>query len=203
MTGFLKRDIYLTRGNILFYLLFVAAFVLISFFTEFDSSFMAVYFVVFAMSSVMGLFSYDDMNRWQAYGAAISAGRQAMVNARYLLVILLCLGVTGVQLFLLWVDRATEGLPLIAVYSGIFLFYASLTLPVCYHFGGTKARTVMIVAVAVMAALVGMGGTLLNISSNHGRLSLPFAILFLPLIGGVTLFLSWRISLSIMAKKEL
>lgn len=203
MTGFLKRDLYLTRGNMLFYLLIVAAFILISLFTELNSSFVAVYLVVFAMSCVMGLFSYDDMNRWQAYGAATSAGRRAMVNARYLLIILLALVVAGIQLLLLWADRVTESLPLMAVYSGTFLLYASLTIPVCYHFGGTKARTVMVVAVAVMAALVGMGGTILNVSSNHSRLSLPPVILFLPLIGGAALFLSWHISLSIMAKKEL
>ena len=70
MTGFLKRDYYLISGTLKFYVLFMAAFIILAVFTDFNSSFLSLYVVIFAMSSVMGLFSYDDMSRWTAYGAA-------------------------------------------------------------------------------------------------------------------------------------
>ena len=202
MTGFLKRDYYLISGNLKFYALFMAAFAILVVFTDAKSAFLSFYVVLFAMSSVMGLFSYDDFNRWTAYGASAPQGRKAMVNARYLLTVLLGAGVGAIQLLLGLLGKEEGTALLAAMYSGVFLLYASVTLPVSYHFGGTKARTVMIVIVAVMAGLIGIGGTVMNLSSVGG-LRLPFITLLFPLLGLAALALSYRISLLIMTKKEL
>ena len=202
MTGFLKRDYYLISGNLKFYALFMAAFALVVRFTEMQTSFLSIYVVIFAMSSVTGLFSYDDMNRWTAYGAAAPSGRIAMVDARYLLTILLTAGLMFLQLLVSLLGREPDALPATAAYGGIFLLYAAISLPVCYHFGGTKARTVMIVMVAVVAAVVGMGSAALSIS-GAGGFRLPSATLLLPLVGIAALAVSWRISLGIMGRKEL
>ena len=202
MTGFLKRDYYLISGNLKFYAFFMALFAILVAFTDAKSSFLSVYVVIFAMSSVMGLFSYDDVNRWTAYGAAAPQGRKAMVNARYLLTVLIGIGVGAIQLLLGLLGKEEGTALLAAVHSGVLLLYSALTLPVSYHFGGTKARTVMIVIVAVVAAVIGMGGAVMNISSVGG-LRLPSAMLLLPLLGLAALTLSHRVSLHIMVKKEL
>lgn len=203
MTGFLKRDFYLIQGNLYFYLIFVALFMGVGIFTDTKTSFFAVYFIIFAMSSVMGLFNYDDMNRWQSYGAAAPEGRVRMVNARYFLTLLLSLGVAAIQAALLWLDGGAGILDLVAVYVGVFFLYAAVCLPVFYRFGGTKARVVMIMVVAMIAALAGMGVTTLTLSSGVGAVSLPPIFLALPLAGLAALALSWRISLGIMERKEL
>lgn len=203
MNGFFKRDCYLVSGNLRFYILFVAAFGLLTAFTDFNSGFLSIYLLVFAMSSLMGLFSYDDFNHWMAYGAAAPAGRQVMVKARYLLTALVAVGIAVLQLLLSLLGKEEGGLYMAAVFGGGFLLYASVTLPVCYRFGGTKARTVMILIVAVLAALVGMGGAVMNISSGGGSLRLPPATLFLPLPGLAALALSYRLSLGIMRRREL
>ena len=202
MNGFLKRDYYLISENLKFYVLFMAAFALLAVFTDFSTSFFAIYVVIFAMSSVMGLFSYDDFNHWTAYGAAAPAGRAAMVDARYLLTLLLAVGVSAVQTLMGFLGKEENTLLMAVVYGGVFLLYAAVTLPVCYHFGGTRARTVMIVIVVVIAAFAGMGGAILSIRGVNG-LRLPPVTLLLPLVGTAAMALSWRVSLGIMARKEL
>lgn len=203
MIGFLKRDYYLVSGNLKFYALFLLCFGLLAVFTDFSISFFALYVVVFGMSSVLGLFNYDDFNHWTGYGSSVFSGRTAMVDARYLLTLLIGVGMALTQLLLGWLGRE-EGVALMtAIYGGMFLLYASLALPVSYHFGGTKGRTVMILLIAVLTGAVGVGGSILNIGSIHGRLRIPSAALLLPLLGLGTLALSWRLSLRIMEGKEL
>ena len=75
MTGFLKRDYYLISGNLKFYAFFMALFAILVAFTDAKSSFLSVYVVIFAMSSVMGLFSYDDVNRRPTAPPPHRAGR--------------------------------------------------------------------------------------------------------------------------------
>ena len=203
MKGFLKRDYYLISSNLRFYLLFMAAFALLAVFTDFSTSFFSLYVVIFAMSSVLGLFSYDDFNHWTAYGVAVPAGRMAMVDARYLLTVLITVGMAVVQILLGLLGREEGVLPMAAIYSGVFLLYAALALPVSYFFGGTKARTVMVVLVACLAGAVGIGGSILNISSVHGRFRLPPVTLLLPLLGVAALAISWRVAVGVMGRKEL
>ena len=203
MKGFLKRDFYLMETNLKFYLLFIGAFALLATFTDFSASFLSLYVVIFSMSGIAGLFSYDDMSRWTAYGAAAPAGRRAMVDARYLLTLLVAAGITLIQVLLGLLNREPGAVPMAAVYSGIFLLYAALALPVNYRFGGTKSRTVMIVLMAVLAGAVGLGGSMLNMSAIHGEVHLPPMTLVLPLLGLGALALSRQAALAVMAKKEL
>lgn len=203
MKGFLKRDYYLLSGNLRFYVLFMAAFALLAVFTDFSISFFSLYMVIFGMSSILGLFSYDEFNHWTAYGAAVPAGRMAMVDARYLLALLVAAGMAAMQILLGLLGGEKGVITMTAIYSGVFLLYAAIALPVSYYFGGTKARTVMIVVIGLMAGGVGVGGSILSISGVHGNLCLPPVTLLLPLLGLAALALSRRVSLGIMAKKEL
>lgn len=203
MTGFLKRDYYLISGNIRFYLLFMAAFAILAVFTDFNISFLALYVVIFGMSSILGLFSYDDFNHWTAYAAAVEGGRRDMVSARYLLTVLVTAGMILFQLLLGVLGREEGIVSIAAVYGGVFLLYAALALPISYRFGGTRSRTVMVVIIAVLAGGIGVAGSILEISNVLGRLSLPSILLFLPLLGLAALAVSYQVSCRIMAKKEL
>ena len=201
MTGFLKRDFYLISGTLRFYILLIGLLALFATFSDFNISFLSLYMVIFAMSGMMGLFSYDDMNRWQAYGAAVPAGRRAMVDARCLLAVLLAVWAVQFLLELLW--REEGALSMTASYGGLSLFYAAVSLPVFYRFGGTKARTVMLAIVAALSSLIGMGATALQLSGGFGRVFPPVAIFALPLAGLAALALSRRISIGIMERKKL
>lgn len=203
MKGFLKRDFYLISASIRIYLLFIAAFGILAVFTDMNSGFMMLYVAIFAMSSMTGLFSYDEFNHWMAYAATVPDGRRDMVKARYLLLLLVAAGVTVIQFLVGTLAREAGSLGTAALYSGMILIYAAISMPVSYYFGGTKARMVTVVLVAFVAGAVAIFGTFLNISTHFGRVSLPPEFLFLPILGLGLLAVSYRVSLGVMAKKEL
>lgn len=214
MSGFLKRDLSLQAVNAKFYLCFVLAFAGLAVFTDFAASFASLYLVIFAGTSIMSLFSYDEANHWEAYAAAVPGGRRAMVDARYLLVT----GIGGVvflfQFLLELFSRDNPRYDLIyhtadffftaLLYAGVFLLYAAVILPISYRFGGTKSRIVMIVVVAAFSALIAVCATSLEVFAEGQRLvvrdSLPFLT---PVLGVTALLISHRISRHIMDKKEL
>ncbi len=203
MKGFLKRDLCLISGNFRFYICFIAAIGILTAFTEMNLGFLSFYVVIFAMSTVTGLFSYDEFNHWTAYAAAVPGGRKKMVDARYLLLLLTVAVVLVLQLLVGLLGREKGMWTMAALYGGIFLIYAAVTMPINYHFGGTKARMAMVVVVAVLAAVLAMAGTSMSLMSSFGRVSLPTEILALPAIGAGALLVSYRVSLGIMSKKEL
>lgn len=203
MKGFLKRDLCLIGGNLRFYICFIACIGILTAFTDMNLGFLSFYVVIFAMSTVTGLFSYDEFNHWTAYAAAVPGGRKKMVDARYLLLLLTVAVVLAIQLLLGLFGREEGVLTMAALYGGMFLVYAAVTIPINYHFGGTKARMAMVVLVAVLAAVLAMGGTFMGLSSGFGKVSLPREILALPVIGAGALLVSYRVSLGIMSKKEL
>lgn len=203
MNGFLKRDLYLISASIRIYLLFIACFGILAIFTDMSSGFMMLYVAIFAMSSMTGLFNYDEFNHWMAYAAVVPNGRKDMVTARYVLLLLLTAGVTVIQLLVSVLAKEAGSLGMAALYSGMLLIYSAISIPVSYYFGGTKARMVTVVLVALIAGGTAIVGTFLNISTQFGRVSLPPEFLFLPILGLALVAVSYRISLGIMAKKEL
>ena len=215
MSGFLKRDLSLQAVNAKFYLCFVLAFAGLAVFTDFAASFASLYLVIFAGTSIMSLFSYDEANHWEAYAASAPNGRRATVDARYLLAALIGGVVFLFQLVLGLFERSND--PVYApaydpltflhtalLYAGAFLLYAAVILPISYRFGGTKSRIVMIVVVAAFSALIAVGATSLQVFSDGD----PLAVLgrlpaLLPLLGAAALFISHRISRHILATQEL
>ena len=203
MNGFLKRDFYLISASIRIYLLFIVAFGILVVFTDMSSGFVMLYVAIFAMSSVTGLFNYDEFNHWTAYAATVPNGRRDMVKARYVLLLLVTAGVTVIQLLVGTLAREAGSLGTAALYSGMILIYAAISMPVGYYFGGTRARMVTVVLVAFIAGAAAIFGTFLNISTHFGKVSLPPEFLFLPILGLGLVAVSYRVSLGVMAKKEL
>lgn len=203
MKGFLKRDFYLISGNIRWYLFFIVLLGVLAIFTDMNSGFVMLYATIFAMSSVTGLFNYDEFNHWTAYAAVVPNGRKDMVTARYVLLLLVTAGVVLIQMLMGVLARETGSLEAAALYGGIILLYSAISMPVSYYFGGTKARVVTVVLIACIAGAAGLGGAILNISTGFGKVSLPPGFLLLPLPGLAALAVSYRVSLGVMAKKEL
>lgn len=203
MTGFLKRDLSLQAVNAKFYLCFVLAFAGLAVFTDFAASFASLYLVIFSGTSIMSIFSYDEANHWEAYAAAAPNGRRAMVDARYLLAAGIGVVVFLFQLVLGILDKSNQ-LETALLYTGAFLLYAAVILPIAYRFGGTKSRIVMIVVVAAFSALIAIGATSLQVFADGDPLAIlgVLPLLALPL-GAAALLISHRVSCHIMANKEL
>ncbi len=216
MTGFLKRDFSLLLPNIKFYALIIAVFAVIGIMSDSVNSFASLYIVLFSFVSLMNLFNYDDLNRWQGYAAAAPNGRNAMVDARYLLSALMGLVVFVLQLFINLLSRANVVLydflydPLYffqnaLLYGALFFLYAAVVLPILFRFGGTKARVVFVGAAALLGAVVAIAGTLLALPAVANFLYAlpPFLPALAPFAIAALFLLSWLLSRRIMAKREL
>ena len=213
MTGFLKRDFYLISGTLRLYILLIGLLALFATFSDFNISFLSLYMVIFAMSGMMGLFSYDDMNRWQAYGAAVPAGRRAMVDARYLFALEEGLLLMGAILLISVLRRESLSLWSAGFYGATLLVTLAVTLPIYYRWGGTRGKLVSVLFTFTLLGV--MGGLSAGVlDSARKDLAQGFlredvkgffsaAALVLPLLGLGALALSWRLSRRIMQKKEL
>lgn len=203
MMGFLRRDLALQAVNMKFYLCFLLAFLVLTTFSDFSAGFASLYLIIFSATSITSLFSYDEANHWEAYAAA-AGGRRSMVDARYLLSILLGLVVFLFQLLLGILNRSNQ-LDIAILCGSVFFLYAAVVLPISYRFGGTRSRIIMIVTVGGFSGLVALGATAFQTFSDD--ISLPdlgglISIVF-PSVCLLVLAVSHRISRAIMARKEL
>ncbi len=202
MKGFLKRDLYLMLPNLRVYGFFLLLIVCVSLFVEVHTGdFFWFYLTIFSAASILGLFSYDEANHWQAYAAAAPDGRRQQVNGRYAAAFL----VGGAQMvlmsFFLLFSRAGN-ISEAFLCSGLFFLYADIALPVSYRFGN-NSRVVMIVLVAAIAGLVGAGSAVLGIVSGAGG-GIPFGLEYvLPAVGLAAFPLSRHISVGILERKAL
>lgn len=202
MKGFLRRDWSLLRINLWFYMIFILGASLLAIFTKTNAGFINTYVILFSTISVMNLFSYDEVNHWQAYAAAVPDGRRAMVDARYVLAVCMGVVVMVIQFAVQGLSRASAGLPMAvlaalagaSMYGGIFFCYTAIVLPIFYRFGSVKSRLVLII---VVAAFVGaMVGT-----SSLFFMQNTFPRYFLG-VGAVALLVSWPISRAFVRGKE-
>ena len=203
MKGFMTRDLGLMALNLRFFLVFIAIMGVVMTFSASSSviGFLNLYVMIFAASSLLGVFSYDEAGHWQSYAAAVPDGRRQQVAGRYGATLTLWALITVIQTIMGLL--AKEGVAGSLLYSGMFLLYVAFLLPLSYHFG-TRSRLVMIVIIGVIAGLVAVAGTTLTLAGGPGGAGIPsFAALALLAIGAAALAISYRISLKIMGKKEL
>ena len=216
MKGFLRRDLCLLRLGAWFYPVIVAvAFVVSMIFSQSGVANYTVYFLlVFGMESLYSLMTYDGMNGWLSYAAAIPGGRKKMVDARYFLA--LCVALVLAGLLGLYTLARGERLALwtMGFYTGAFLLILSVTQPVGFRWGytGSGVRLAITMVTFVMLGVLGglFSGVLQEARADLAQGTLRadvrnfFTALagFLPLLGLGTLVLSWRLSRRIMEKKE-
>ena len=189
MRGFLRRDLDLMIPNLKIYGGIFAIMLVVSFFTSLGLDFFAIYACIFTFSGMLGLFSYDEANHWQAYAAAAPNGRRSQVEARYALA------------FLFSGDgRRMMGIPFF--YGGLGLVYAAVALPLCYRFGVNRGRVFLLVIIA-LSAVLGAVGSITGAAVGEGA-EFPVWLGLLLLGAGILANLISRgISVRIMARKEL
>lgn len=204
MKGFLWRDGYLLALNIKFYLIFTAAMAALCVFSDFKAGFLLFYVMLFCASSLIGLFSYDEVNHWQGYAAAAPHGRKAQVDARYALALLVSGVGTAFLLALCLLSKMAGGWAMALLYGGMMLIYIDVVFPLSYRFGN-KSRLIMILILAVLAGGIGVGSSMVVISGGMDSDKTSLAVAAVPLVamGLVGMVISHRVSVAIMERKEL
>lgn len=205
MKGFLRRDWYLLALNLRFYLVFTLVMAMLCILSDFKAGFLSLYIALFCVSALIGLFNYDDANRWQGYAAAAPGGRKAQVDARYAL----ALGVTAVAtaclLGVCLLSGTAGGWAIALMYGGMILVYMDVVFPLSYRFGN-RSRLVMVIILAVVAGGVGVGSSMTVISGGAASRStalMTAAAVPLVVVGLAGMVISHRVSVAIMEKKEL
>lgn len=203
MLGFLKRDLSLQAANLGFYLAFLAAMAVLSAFSSMNTGFLFLYAMIFCASALASLFSYDEVNGWQAYAAAVPNGRRDQVTGRYVLALALSVTVSALILAFTLLGKCPGDWSLALLYAGVLLLYVDVMFPLGYYFG-TKSRLVMLIILASVAGVMGVGGSMLILSGGPDKGFSPFntASVFLTVCALVGMAPSYGISLAIMARKE-
>lgn len=204
MKGFMRRDGSLLALNIRFYLVFMLAMAFLCMVNACNAGFLFFYIMLFCASALIGLFSYDEANHWQAYAVTAPNGRKAQVDARYALALLVSVGGTVFLLALCLLSKTLGSWALALMYGGMMLVYVDVVFPLSYRFG-TKSRLIMIIILAAMAGIIGMGSSMMVISGGPNSDKASLAPVAIPLIGIglVGMVASHRVSVAIMKRKEL
>ena len=216
MSGLLIKDILIMRKTLKSYLLFWLFYLLLAILGLFNISFIIAFIQVMVMMLPIGIFSYDEVSKWDRYALTFPLGRRALVGGRYLFTIVIVLGAALFGLLSCVVLSILDGSQILveniltvlgSLSVGILI--ADVLLPLCYKLGPERARPFLYALVCIPVLLLFAAYRLglldqmdfvgLNSLSDQAVLGL-FALLLLVTLAG--LGVSYLISCRVMEGKE-
>lgn len=199
MTGLILKDLLILRKTLRSYLLFLVVYAGIAFSGVWSADIVGVLMVVVVMMLPMNVFAYDKQCQWDTYGLALPVGRTKTVAARYLCVLLLCLGgialtaVTGAALYAVGrIEDPAEFMVSCAVMGLMAVLMNAIMLPFLYKFGPERARMMFygVLGLLVLAGalfLFPLGGMEWLNSLSEPNLEQVTAIPFIAAVAGLIL----------------
>lgn len=217
MKGLLVKDFRLMKGqkNFLVLLFIMIAFVFIS---GMDASFFMGYLPFLFMIAAMSTITYDEFDNGMAFLMVLPISRKLYVQEKYLVGGLL--GFTGLAsafvLFLISeINKGssmtfTQYVLLFLCFLAFVILFLCLMIPIQLKFGSEKGRIVLFI---IFFGIIGIVFLVSKITDKipaqvmevfRGIQKLPFGILAALAVGIyiLALFISLKISLGIMEKKE-
>lgn len=215
MTGLILKDLLILRKTLRSYLLFLVVYAGIAFSGVWSADIVGVLMVVVVMMLPMNVFAYDKQCQWDTYGLALPVGRTKTVAARYLCVLLLCLGsialtaVTGAALYAVGrIEDPAEFMVSCAVMGLMAVLMNAIMLPFLYKFGPERARMMFygVLGLLVLAGalfLFPLGGMEWLNSLSEPNLEQVTAIPFIAAVAGLILLaLSFLLSRHFYGSKD-
>lgn len=217
MKGLLVKDFRLMKGqkNFLVLLFIMIAFVFIS---GMDASFFMGYLPFLFMIAAMSTITYDEFDNGMAFLMVLPISRKLYVQEKYLFGGLL--GFTGLAsafvLFLISeINKGssmtfTQYVLLFLCFLAFVILFLCLMIPIQLKFGSEKGRIVLFIIFFGIIGIVYLVSKITDkipaqvIEVFRGIQKLPFGILAALAVGIyiLALFISLKISLGIMEKKE-
>lgn len=171
--------------------------------------------VVFA-TAVLSLFNADQYYHWDTYAAALPLGKRIIVRARYMLIIVMTLGLTLFTAIMTGVTAALLGVPVSEqVISSVSMcmiipIFSGIIIPVIYKLGVEKGRVIFmmlfLIPFLVLTLLKDLiRGTsieklLVNLQQNpNGQVMIAGVLLAVSIL---VLAVSYMISIRIYSNKE-
>ena len=217
MKGLLVKDFRLMKGqkNFLILLFIMIAFVFIS---GMDASFFMGYLPFLFMIAAMSTITYDEFDNGMAFLMVLPISRKLYVQEKYLFRGVL--GFTGLAsafvLFLISeINKGssmtfTQYILLFLCFLAFVILFLCLMIPIQLKFGSEKGRIVLFIIFFGIIGIVYLVSKITDkipaqiIEVFQGIQKLPFGILAALAVGIyiLALFISLKISLGIMEKKE-
>ena len=216
MKGLLIKDLYTIAGygkqyGIVF--LFMAVWSAV---TK-SISFLTMYTILLGGMLILSTLSIDENAHFNRYALTMPVSRRTLLIEKYIALVLFigvgslftCLIVGGAAAMHL--SDGKEELVMILVMTTFFLLSYSITFPIIFKYGIEKSRYIYILVTMVMALVVIGGASALKlemVSESVMRAGIPAFAAVLTLLGictvidAVAVFLSYRISLKIVKKRE-
>lgn len=216
MTGLLIKDLKLLKVMRYFFLVFIAIAVWMQTFMD-GVSFIIGYMTFCGSLAVLNTISYDEYDNGNAFLFSLPISRKGYVLEKYafgfiiggaawLLAVIIAIALSLVKTSLLVSDTVIIAL----MYLALLAVLLSVMLPVQLKFGGEKR----IYAIFIITGIVGIIGAItvgiarhFNIDINQimnrlSTISSGVMVLAMIAIAALAVLISYRISISIMNKKE-
>ncbi|MBD5084142.1 MAG: ABC-2 transporter permease [Clostridiales bacterium] len=160
MTGLVIKDFLILRKSLRSYLMILVIYTAIAFSGFWNASFIGGFMMVMVSVLPMNVFAYDKQAKWDTYGLALPVGRTKTVCARYLCVLLLCLGsvvmaaMAGAVLYAMGrLEEPAEFLITCALMGLLAVLLNAVILPFLYKFGPEQARIALFVLMGFIVLL--------------------------------------------------
>lgn len=149
MKGLILKDIYGIRITQKTYILLFLFLCIFGYIMK-SPGYVGVMCIVVFATSILSLFNADQYYHWDTYAASLPLGKKTVVRARYLLVIVMSVGIalftaviTGITAALLDADVAKEIFSSVSACI-IIPIYSAIIIPVIYKLGVEKGRVVFV-----------------------------------------------------------
>ena len=186
---------------------------------------MDMQFMLFALLFIGGIYTtstlvFDEQSRWDTYVRTLPVLPRQIVGAKYLLALLWMAGSFVLAYLLLTLCDLVKGnltanllynLTGCLVTLGLVMAYYAISYMLSYKIGAVRARSGVILALALIIALALVGSKTMTTGSGSSLHALPAldetALLVLIaggslLVGMALMLVSWLVSTAIYAKKE-
>lgn len=215
MFGFVCKDFFVGRKNILYYFGFLVIYGALSIAGVFPYSVLAGLVALVGLMLPMSSFAYDDQARWEKFAAATPAGRRGVVQGKYLYALLCTAGAAVLVAVILTamsllgaVDTEVwwEPLAVVGACVCVTLLLDSVFLPFLLKYGSEKARMLSMMVFAVVFGSMALLAWLTEHGWHFPAPSPGLAVLAPALLAAVTvaaLAASYGIALSVYRKKQL
>lgn len=216
MKGLLIKDFKLVKVQKNFFLLIVAIAIGMAMFTD-DSSFIIGYMSFIATLFVLSTISYDEFDNGNAFLFCLPISKKSYIIEKYGFALTLggtswlVATVIAITSDLMKNSVITENTLITAIMIiPVLLIILAIMIPFQIKFGGEKGRIAIIGAIGLMFILgiivVKVAGVfnvdLVSLFNNLSSLNLQMLVGIATIIAAIGLYFSYKISLSIMRKKE-
>lgn len=212
MMSMIKKDILMIRANIKVILVAILICIFSSFTNELSNE-MGILFIIPFMTVMISIstFSYDDFNNWHSYAITLPNGRKSVVKGKYIATILLTALATIMCVLLSIIMSNFKGAldideTISSIVGSLFsiIILISILFPIIFKYGAEKGRIILFIGCFAIFGIFAIMAEIIKIDIPVSFISFldSYALIIIPIISIVILFISYKISQRIYLKKE-